>query len=83
MDEDRRKSTRNIKINQDPAFDYDAESIKFLLSTSAAREVSNEEGHHRTNSTESVSSEPIAVAGSSIFVRRSEQINITSSTLRT
>ena len=47
MDEDRRKSTRNIKINQDPAFNYDAESINFLLNTSAASEVNNEERHQR------------------------------------
>ena len=77
MEDERRRSRRNIKFNQDPAFSYDDESIKFLVNTSASRGVDNEERHHR-NSTESVSSEPIAVADSSIFVSSSEKVAIAS-----
>ena len=82
MDEEIRKSKRNIKINQDPAFNYDDESIKFLVNTSASRGADNEERHHR-NSTESVSSEPIAVADSSIFVSSSDKVAIASPTIWT
>ena len=78
MEDERRKSTRNIKINQDPAFKYDDESIKFLVNTSESRGVNIEQRHHR-NSTESVNSEPNAAADSSIFASSIEQVTHTTS----
>ena len=76
MEDERRKSTRNIIIKQDPAFKYDDESIKFLVNTSESREVNFEPRHHRISSEAAT---PTATATStaavnSIFASSSEQV---------
>ena len=70
MEDERRKSTRNIIIKQDPAFKYDDESIKFLVNTSESRGVDIEHRHHRISNAAAAAT---VAAGSSICANNTEK----------